>query len=91
MDSSSSCCFNVEEEVIVIRNGWTPKKKYAVIYHIGSNMYKLKEQNPACKKFYAVFCKVQFSALHCLIYILMTFVIYQAFLPGGALVSAVVP
>ena len=27
MDSSSSCCvFNVEEEVVVIRNGWTPKK-----------------------------------------------------------------
>ena len=28
MDSSSSCCvFNVEEEVVVIRNGWTPKKR----------------------------------------------------------------
>ena len=31
MDSSSSCCvmlcFNVEEEVVVIPNGWTPKKK----------------------------------------------------------------
>ena len=22
-----SCCFNVEEEVVVIRNGWTPKKR----------------------------------------------------------------
>ena len=28
MDSSSSCCvFNVEEEVVIIRNGWTPKKE----------------------------------------------------------------
>ena len=28
MDSSSSCCvFNVDEEVVVIRNGWTPKKE----------------------------------------------------------------
>ena len=28
MDSSSSCpIFNVEEEVVVIRNGWTPRKE----------------------------------------------------------------
>ena len=28
MNSSSSCpTFNVEEEVVVIRNGWTQKKK----------------------------------------------------------------
>ena len=28
MDSSSSCCiFNAEEEVVVIRNGWTPKNE----------------------------------------------------------------
>ena len=28
MDSSSSCpTFNVEEEVVVIRNEWTPKKE----------------------------------------------------------------
>ena len=31
MDSSSSCyvmlCFNVEEEVVIIRNGWTPRKR----------------------------------------------------------------
>ena len=28
MNSSSSCCvFNVEKEVVVIRNGWTPMKK----------------------------------------------------------------
>ena len=28
MDSSSSCrVFNVEEEVVVIRNGWTPKRE----------------------------------------------------------------
>ena len=28
MDSSSSrCVFNIEEEVVVIRNGWIPKKK----------------------------------------------------------------
>ena len=28
MDSASSCyVFNIEEEVVVIRNGWTPKKK----------------------------------------------------------------
>ena len=28
MDSSFSCCvFNAEEEVVVIRNGWTPKEE----------------------------------------------------------------
>ena len=36
-------------------------------------MYKLKELNPPWKEFYVVFCKVQFLALHCLIYFLMTF------------------
>ena len=42
-------------------------------------MCKLKELNPPWKEFYVVFRKVQFSALYCLIYILMTFVMYQAF------------
>ena len=40
-------------------------------------MYKLKEQNPILKIFYVVFHKVQFSALNCLVYILMTFVMYK--------------
>ena len=42
-------------------------------------MYKLKELNPPWKEFYVVFRKVQFSALHCLINILMTFVMHQTF------------
>ena len=33
MDSSSSCTtFNVEEEVVVIRSGWTPKKNENVCH-----------------------------------------------------------
>ena len=42
-------------------------------------MHKLMEQNPSWKEFYVVFRKAQFSTLHSLIYILMTFVMYQAF------------
>ena len=42
-------------------------------------MCKLKTQNPPRKEFHVVFCKVQFSALHCLTYILMIFAMYQAF------------
>ena len=42
-------------------------------------MCKLKELNRPWKESYVEFRKVQFSALHCLIYILMTFVMYQAF------------
>ena len=30
----SWCFFNIEEEVVVIRNGWTPKKKRRHIGHI---------------------------------------------------------
>ena len=41
-------------------------------------MYKLMEPNPPWKEFYEMFSKVTFSALHCLIYVLMSFVIYQA-------------
>ena len=44
MDSSSSCCvFNVEEEVVVIRNGWTPKKEECMfdmyVYHFCLQQY----------------------------------------------------
>ena len=42
-------------------------------------MYKLSELNPPWKEFYVVFRKVQFSAKHCLIYMLMEFMMYQAF------------
>ena len=42
-------------------------------------MYKLKEEKPTWKVFYVVFHKFQFSAKNCLIYNLMTFVMYQAF------------
>ena len=52
---------------------------YAAIYQIGNNMYKLKEQNPTWKVFHVVSHKVQFAALNSLIYILMTFVMHQAF------------
>ena len=44
MDSASSCCvFNVEEEVVVIRNGLTPKKSQAErilnIFEIGYEIH----------------------------------------------------
>ena len=47
--------------------------------HIGSNTHNLKEQNPIWKVLYVAFHNVQFSAINCLIYILMTFLIYQTF------------
>ena len=59
MDSTSSCCvFNVEEEVVVIRNGWTPKKKNIVLAYL---MLFAALTNAVClysASFFAIdFCK----------------------------------